>query len=276
MIAELDENSTTEDISAYINNIVDERKPDAEIIAEHNESTETPADDNSGGEEVEETSEEDSGWINDDLIAEVADYDLDKDDLAEFGSREELDRALKLFNKQAVAASRDPEEAEPKTDESKSQYESLDEDIYDEEIVGMGNQFNERIAALEAQLQGKIEQAAERKFDSAIESLEHTELFGKTGSETKKQMEHRTKVNAAVRKQLGGSDVSDEEHDKWVRIIARGIFAEEFDKRVIKNHTQKISKQSGKRQGGGATRASEAPESPRDAIAREAREIRGY
>ena len=53
--------------------------------------------------------------------------------------------------------------------------------------------------------------------------------------------------------------------EAMVRRSAKGIFADEFDKKLLKNQTRRISKQSNGRQGGGATRPSDPREDPRDA-----------
>ena len=56
----------------------------------------------------------------------------------------------------------------------------------------------------------------------------------------------------------------DVDHNALVQRVARGLFPDEYDKKLLKNHTRKISRQADKRQGGGATRSTDPPQGLRE------------
>jgi hypothetical protein len=51
------------------------------------------------------------------------------------------------------------------------------------------------------------------------------------------------------------------------------VFSDEFDKQKLKSRTRKITQQSNGRQGGGATRPTDAPETVRDEMRRLYKEL---
>lgn len=187
--------TSPEEITAYADQVAKEvaeerkgeAKSDAQITSEHAgtpqpgdpKHNETPAETNSGSEaaEVETDDGDDTGdelegqeWLTDDVKAEAAAYGFEESEIADFASREELDRALRLFDKSALEAGRralaesagegdqgqarnekgqfvgkTPEKPAPKTEDRvpdsgkpvEGQYEiKLDKDVYDDEIVG--------------------------------------------------------------------------------------------------------------------------------------------
>jgi hypothetical protein len=115
-------------------------------------------------------------WLTDDVKAEAAAYGIEESELADFASREELDRALRLFDKTALEAGRKamaesdsapvrdekgkfvkketvtvPKEETPKD----GRYQvSLSPDLYDEEIIGeftrMRDHYESRLEVLES------------------------------------------------------------------------------------------------------------------------------
>jgi hypothetical protein len=244
--AELTENSTQEDIQAHVEQVVKEvaeerageEKSDAQITSEHASTkqpahTETPAETNSGSEaalEGEESAEadaaevEDQGeepgesegqeWLTDDVKAEAAAYGIDESEIADFASREELDRALRLFDKSALEAGRKAmaeaegeddkaparnergqfakKEDAPKADDQPAtagetvdgQYEiKLDKDVYDEEIVdtltGMRDHYESRLQDLESRLNAADERFSEA--DAVAEERHFDNLVDKLG-----------------------------------------------------------------------------------------------
>jgi hypothetical protein len=52
--------------------------------------------------------------------------------------------------------------------------------------------------------------------------------------------------------------------ESLINRVARMVFADELGKKDIKSRTNRISRQSNGRMGGGATRPTDPPESPRD------------
>jgi hypothetical protein len=258
-LEELTQESTTEDVKTYVDQVVEEvqaeragtEKDDARITVEHadNEHKTPVAEKKSGDDaakpkgkgEVKDAGEEESSkaeWLDDDLKAEVAAYGIEESELADFTSREELDRALRLFDKSALEAGRKAlaeegdkatgrnakgqflkKEAEPKADpkaEGKPEaadgkYEpKLDKAVYDEEIVNEFTRMRDhyearreeletRFKALEERFLESDAKAQEQQFDSAIDKLDMPKLFGTTGKETPDELKKREEVMAQAR-----------------------------------------------------------------------------
>jgi hypothetical protein len=323
-VEELTEQSTKEEVDAYAEQVAKEveaerageEKDDARITSEHadNEHKETPAEEPSGRDDTadkgEETGEsEGQDWLDDDLKAEVAAYGIEESELADFASREELERALRFFDKSALEAGRKAmaegekegqsrnekgqfakeEKEEPKTDPSGRHEITLDKDEYSEDIVGeftrMRDHYESVISSLESKVDEALRQFAEQNnllqeqhFDGLVDSLGHADLFGKTGKETPKQLERREDLFVAAKAQLVGLEQlgrPTELNESLVSRVARMVFAEDLSKKDLKNRTRKISKQSASRQGGGATRASDPREDPRDEFDRLYKEMDG-
>src|SRR5688572_31679128 len=112
-VAEITEQSTADEIQEYAEQVVKdveaERKGDAQITSEHANNEHKPAGANetvAKSDETEEAGEESKSWLDDDAKAEAAAYGIGESELADFASREELDRALRLFDKSALEAGR--------------------------------------------------------------------------------------------------------------------------------------------------------------------------
>ena len=319
---EITEQSTTEEVTAYAEQVAKEveserageTKGDAQIASEHagqpSVDKTSPAEPNSGSDTAEDTSQgEDSGkeeasWLDDDLKAEAAAYGINESELADFASREEFERALRLFDKSALEAGRkamaasegegdkdpdrnekgqyakkeEPAEEPPKTD---GRYEvTLDTDIYDDEIVAefnrMRDHYDSRVAVLESRFAEADALAEEQRFDGFVDSLAHADLFGKTGSESPDELQRRQDLLVAVKAQQIGLEQLGRPTDlneSLVNRVARMVFAEELGKKELKQRTRKISRQSNGRQGGGATRPQDPREDPRDQFDRLYREL---
>jgi hypothetical protein len=322
MATELNAESTHEDIQEYVDKIVsdvavdrageddtdsqkvasDSDKPTGDMTAE----TDSGSDDTAEGEstEGEKTGSDDqSNWLDDDLKAEVAAYGIDEKELADFTSREELERALRFFDRSAMEAGRkalaegedenagnardeqgrfkkqDVDEEEPEGKDG--QYEiGLDKDVYDEDVVNeftrMRDHYDSRLEALESRLYEADARAEEQLFDSIVDALGHTDLFGKAGKESAKQLQHRQDLHIAVKAQqiglqsLGRPTDLDE---SLVGRVTRMVFAEDLGKKDLISKTRKISKQADKRQGGSATRATDPPETVREEMRRLYKEL---
>jgi len=293
-----------------------ESKSDAQITNEQSGTAQpgdvtkdTSAETNSGNDtalEGEETGDvaEAPKWLTDDVKAEAAAYGLDESEIADFASREELDRALRLFDKSALEAGRkamaESEQApvrddkgkfvkkeEPKAEPPKAEapndgrYQvSLSADMYDEEIVGEFNRLVDhyesrearseaRFAALEAHFIEASAKEEEHRFDSFVDSLGHSDLFGTTGKESEKELERRRDLNVAVKAQMIGLERLGrpaEMSQQLISRVANMAFGDELGKKRLKQQTSKISKQSQLRQGGSPTK----PLPPRDNVRDEA------
>ncbi len=324
-VAELTEKSTTEEIKAYVDEVAKDvtadragEKGDAQITAEHADNekpTKTPVAEKKSGDktadvetdEGETTGEEKSEgqeWLDDDVKAEAAAYGIEESELADFANREEFDRALRLFDKSALAAGRkalaaqgdgatsrnekgqfvkkDPPKADPiPAGKKEGAFEiTLSKEAYDEEIVGeftrMRDHYESRLEALEARFLEADAKAEEQRFDSLVDSLGHADLFGKTGAENAKQLERRQDLHIAVKAQMIGLQQLGRDTDlseSLVNRVARMVFAEDLSKKDLKDKTRKITRQSSLRQGGGATRPQEPRETPRGEADRLYREL---
>lgn len=333
--------TTSDEIKSYAEQVASEvaqerkgeEKPDAQIISEQagtpqpgDKTPKTSAEKTSGSEsaEVENDGEaaevEDQGeseapeWLTDDVKAEAAAFGIQESEIADFASREELDRALRLFDKSALEAGRKalaegesagqtrnekgrfekkPKAEDPPAETVKAvegRYEiALNKDVYDDEIVGeftrLRDHYDSRLSAMAERLQAYEERfadadaiAKERHFDSLVDSLGHADLFGTTDKETAQEKQRREDLFVEVETYLRGREALGrpaELNDTILNRIARSLFAEELGKKDIKQRTRKISKQSNARQGGGATRPQDPREDPRDAADRLYRELQG-
>lgn len=241
-------------------------------------------------------SEED--W-RDEAKAEAAAYGFSEKDIAEFESREELDRALKLFDRNLDAERKKVLESEGDKDKGgeaqKKEPEStvgqstdaddgtyqvrLNKDVYDEEIVGeftrLRDHYESRLAALEERFHSSDAVAEEERFDRSVDALDFSQLFGTTGEEDTDEHERRNELLERVRiEQVVMSRLGrNVDYNALVRRVARATFPDDYDKKLLKNHTRRISRQSDQRQGGGATRPTDPPENPRDAADRMYKEL---
>lgn len=329
-LAELTEASTTEDIQSYVDTVVEEvaaeragtePKSDAQIANEHanNEhkpakAKDIPAEAKSGSKNAESadkavSGDEESSWIDEDLKAEVAAFGIEESELSDFTSREEFDRAMRLFDKSALAAGQKAlaegkaeggekpagrnekgqflkKEAEPQADPkptvSSGKYEpQLSRDVYDDGIVDeftrMRDHYESRLERLESHFQEQAAVTEERQFDSALDKLDMPKLFGVSGKETPDELKKREEVMAQAKVlQAGyrtfGRDVGIE---ALADRAAKMVFSAEFDKHSLKTRTRKISRQSNGRLGGGATRPQDPRVDPRDEADRLYKELAG-
>jgi hypothetical protein len=330
MADELTQESTPEEIQSFVDDIAAERagdnappkpesKSDAEIVnglANNEVKEKTPAA-TAGDETAEETAKapegkgetDDRSWLDDDLKAEVAAYGIGEDVLADFTSREEVERALRIFDKTALEAGRKKlaegeskgttrddkgrfvkseteiakAEPEKKPGAKADGYEvKLDKSVYDdgivEEFTRMRDHYESRLEGLESIVHTANARAEEQHFDSLVDSLGHTDLFGKSDHENAKQLERRRDLHVQVKAMINGMASlgrPTEMSEALINRVARMVFAEELGKKDLKSRTVKISKQSNGRQGGGATRPNEPREDPRDAADRLYKELLG-
>ena len=120
-----------------------------------------------------------------------------------------------------------------------------------------------RVEALEARFAEQDAELEEQKFDGYIDSLGHPDLFGKTGKETKKELERRKEVIIAAKQQHIGSKSFGRPVDLDAPLFDRAanmVFAKELSKKALKARTHKIANQSNGRMGGSATKAHETAE----------------
>lgn len=312
-LEEITEQSTSDEISEYADQVAKEveaeragEKGDAQITAEHadNEHVEKKQPVEKKSDEVDDSAESDGReWLDDKLKSEVAAYGIEESELADFTSREELERALRLIDKRALESGRKamaekPDEGEAARDEAgrfkkkaeseakpvrEGQYEiALSKDVYDEALVDeftkLRDHYETRLEALESRFAEADARAEEKHFDSLVDSLGHPDLFGKSDGEDAKQLQRRQDLHVAVKAQMIGLAQlgrPTELSELLVSRVAKMVFADDLSKKELKNHTRKITRQSNSRQGGGATRPQDPREDPRDEADRLYREMAG-
>ena len=346
---ELTAASGKDEVAAYVEEVVNEvaaeragekpAKDDAQIVAEQSTANkpkdETPTAEKPSGDddtvEVDDQGDETGDdtaivtgkttkacdlcqdWLDDGLKAEVAAIGFKPEEVADFTSREELERALRLFDKSALEAGRkalaesDGKEKKPDVEETtgrvrgedgkflpkdgkpkEDKYEvSLDPEEFDDRLVGelakMRDHYESRLEAYESRfstLESRFLQAdakaEEERFDNLVDALGHADLFGKTGSEGPKELQRRQDLIVAVKAQQIGLERlgrPTELNESLVSRVARMVFAEDLAKKDLKQRTRKISKQSSSRQGGGVTRPQDPREDPRAEADRLYREL---
>jgi len=307
MATDLNETSTHEDIQEAVDQIVEDRKSDeqleekgdAQTIAEDNDQPVTQdTEEDTTADEGEDTGEsEGQDWLDDELKAEVTAYGIEEAELADFANREELERAMRLFDKTALEAGRKAmaddkstgrddkgrfTKSEPTADVTDDRKIGLDPDIYDEELIAeFGRQrdyYESRIADIEERFQLLDAKAEEQQFDSLVDGMGHTDLFGKSGKENPKQLERRKDLYVAAKAQLVGLQQLGRDADlneSLVNRVARMVFAEELGKKELKARTRKVSKQSNKRMGGSATKAHDSTPPLREEMRQLYKELEG-
>lgn len=295
--------------AAIVNGHADNEKKDSPVIPRDDETVEAPKAKASKGKDEKAA---DRSWLDDDLKSEVSAYGISEEELADFTSREEVERALRFFDKSALEAGRkalaEGESKDPVRDDKgrftktetpaqepekasvgdfdkggQFRYEvKLDKSVYDDEIVDeftrMRDHYESRLEALESRLLEVDAKAEEQHFDSLVDSLGHADLFGKTDKEDAKQLQRRQDLHVAVKAQMLGLQAlgrPTEMSESLISRVARMVFAEELGKKELKSRTNRLSRQSNGRMGGGATRPSEPREDPRDEADRLYRELVG-
>lgn len=270
-----------------------------ETPAEKKSSSNTASDGENTGDDTESPE-----WLTDEVKAEAAAYGIDELEMSDFASREEFDRALRLFDKTALEAGRKAlaegedgkvrnekgqfvKKEAPKDDQSKGEapkdgrYQvSLSPDLYDEEIIGefarMRDYYESRLEVLESYFAEASASAEEQRFDSFVDSLGHPDLFGVTGKESEKELERRRDLNVAVKAQMIGLAKLGrpaEMSQQLISRVANMAFGEELGKKLLKKQTSRISRQSQMRQGGSPTKPLPPSSDPRDEADRLYREL---
>jgi len=306
--------TSSEEIKEFVDQMVSEieqdrkgepsGKSDAQIVSEQagirqpeDKHKETTAEKHSGsttatddGEDTGNT-EESPEWLTDDVKAEAAAYGIDESELSDFTSREELDRAFRLFDRTALEAGRKAlakgdeagtarnekgqfvKQETPKVETPKEgRYEvQLDPYVYDEGIIGeltrMRDHYESRLSVFESYLADQQAVATEKQFDRLVDSLGHSDLFGSTDKETAQEKQRRESLFEEVNVYLAGRKALGhpaELNEIVVRRITQALFAEELGKKLIKQKTRQLSKQSDGRMGGSPTKPRPPSEDPRD------------
>lgn len=322
-LSEIGTDTTTEEIKQYAESLVaeieqdragesskSEPKSDAQITSEQagieqpdHKLAETNSGKDSATNDGEETGTDEEGleWLTDDVKAEALAYGISEAELADFTSREEFDKVLRLFDKTALDAGRKAmaeaetgrnergqfvkkeqpkSESKPPVSQDEGYKVSLDPDVYDEHIIGEFNRlrdhYESRLGALEAHFAEARAIQEEQRFDNLVDSLGHADLFGTTGKETAQELDRRKDLIVAVKAQMIGLEKLGrpaELSKQLVSRVANMVFGEELSKKLLKQRTRSISKQSNGRMGGSPTKPLPPSDNPRDHFDRLYREM---
>lgn len=306
----LADDATKEDIDKAVDQIMADKagepdQSDSERVASDSDKpvtqrdTDPPKDEIGGsdsGEEEEAAEESDSDWLTKDLRAEATALGIDEEELAEFTSREELERSLRILDrsmaedrkavaeerkKESEKPSKEPTEDSAKETSSEGKYEvGLDKDVFEDALVDefarLSDYYESRLSALEQRLGDADTAAAEERFDRSVDDLGFASFFGTTGKESDTEMDRRKELFEHVQieqevLERRGRRIGD--YNALVERVARALFPDEYEKKTIKNHTRKLSRQSDRRQGGSATRATEPGTSWLDEVQQHYREL---
>ena len=327
-LAEATPETTSEEIASYADTVAEEvvqerqeeRKSDAEIVARNSPPTKQSAEPKSSSAEAEKDqskksakadSQSESGsvteapeWLTDDVKAELSAYGISEAELSDFSSREELERAIRLFDKTALEAGRKAmaeggdasrnekgqfvkkegsEESEESTPEKRNYEVSLSADKWEDDIVNefsrMRDHYESRFQALESQLMIERVRSEEERFDNFVDSLGHTDLFGNTGKESTNELERRKDLLVAVKAHMIGLEALGRPttlNERLIGRVAHMVFSDELGKKLIKQQTSKVSKQNQLRQGGSPTKPLPPRDDPREEADRLYRELSGF
>jgi len=289
----------TADVDKLVADVANRREPnplntetadaDADVTKTPIDGDETPAADDSAPVPAPETvvggEGEDDGesWLNQDVRDFATAMGLTDEELAEFGSREELDRALRIIDRKAFEAGKvDSQPENPVVQQSEkpkpgeqtqvsgdpladlSQFMLGEE--FDEEAAKPINRFVEAAVATIKDLQNRVahferqgqQDAAANIRRQALESLHSlgiTELFGKPGEKaTKEQVANIEKaIDAHFTHARGLFAIGRQAEPKpeFLRAAVNLAFGDQLFKIKERQLTDKLRKQAARKTGGG-------------------------
>ncbi len=113
---------------------------------------------------------------------------------------------------------------------------------------------------VEAESQANAAKAVEVQFDAIVDRLGHSDLFGKSGEETPKQLQARQKLFEEHEIYMDGLAVhgrAAQMDQTSVERVSRMVFADHISKQEKRNHTRRLQRQSNMRTDVGAERPGE-------------------
>lgn len=298
MSIDIADDASHEDIESAVEQLIEQRSQapddtsDAQAIAEGGDQATTQPEDSAddgddsaadGGDAG--SSESQAEWLDDEVKADAAAYGIDEKQLAQFQSREELDRTLNILDARSRAADQQAQdEGASEEDDEEGQSSGADPDgpytvgLSEEYDDGIRGEFKRLADYMEAQLSRLNSQVTDsdaigrqQQFDKAIDAMKAADIFGTTGKESKAEIERRQEVFTEVEAVMEGRKAQGREigsFNSLVNRIARGVYADLFDKKTIKKRTRQLSSQANSRQGGGTPSPNDAPETPKQAAIR--------
>ena len=258
-------------------------------------ATETPSDDDvtpaaadsAPAATPEAGDEDDRAWLDAETKDLAAAYGITDEDLADVGSREELDRAMRIIDRKAFeagkAAAVPQADAKPVVQQSEAPkptaptgdpWADLKQFMLSDEIDADArepiNKFVQTVAAemkeLRAMKAAMQQQQMEASFNdlrtkavTSIHSLGHTDLFGKPGeAPTKEQAANLEKALDAHFTHARGLIATGRQAaptPAFLKAAVNLLFGDQLVSQAKKQHLAALKKQSARRSGGGTTKA---------------------
>lgn len=243
------------------------------------------------GDATKESSEDSDDLFGEDLREHAAALGLTDEQLAEFTSRDELDRALRLIDANAMHVGRDAtkkdasassdsekrSDGRPRDEKGRFSKEeeqepgytvNLSSDEFPEEVIREFNglrdyyesklqAFESRFAALEEAERLREEAAEQREYDSVLDSLGHPELFGETGKESRAERKNRETLWIDIQAYLAGLRAFGKEarlDRSFVSRVLNMTFADHLNSKQRKQLVAKAKSQSDRRSGAAGTK----------------------
>ena len=273
---------------------------------------ETPADDDAAEAEVktpakgegEADGAGEADWLNQETRDFATMMGLTEDDLSEFGSREELDRALRIIDRRAFEAGKSRQQPPEQSIEQKSVKPLVHppeaDPLADLDAFKLGDQFDAeaakpfnnfvdaatttikdlraRVAHFEQQNRQQSVSDLRRRAIESLRSLGNTELFGKPGENpTKAQVANIEKAIEAHITHANGLFAQGRQAaptPAFLKAAVYLVFGDEISKQQKRQLTDKLRKQSSRRSGGSGAKhvlptppADESPEQFRQRMA---------
>ncbi len=248
-----------------------------------------------GAADEEQLEGEEEDWVTSDDNRELLEsMNLSDDEARKFTGPEELERHQMLLDKRFRDAGKQAEEqetaleaqeaAQDKLDakERASERErdedgrftskdgdykpELDENVFDEEVIGeferLGKHYEERIARLETRYRDAEDRQVNAQFDSVLESLGNEELFGTNEAPN---VENRVRVREAFDTIALGMKAQGKSADITPTLLRRAQnleFADELNKQDRDSFRRTLKGQAQRTLGGGGQRTKPDREKP--------------
>jgi hypothetical protein len=141
------------------------------------------------------------------------------------------------------------------------EFENL-RDHYEGRLVAVQQEVAQRLSRLEQADQDRAAQAEQQQFDSIVDSIGQSDLFGETGKETKDQLANRRKLFDAHQvyqtglRALGREGQTDR---AFVERAFRMEFADVLNNQQRKRITERVKSQSSRRLGIGSVASRDKP-----------------
>mgnify|MGYP001329823755 FL=1 len=226
-------------------------------------------------------------WLDDDTRDFAATMGLTDDELAEFGSREELDRAMRIIDRKAYEAGKAPPPSPTKPIEKQPVQQEKQpvvvegDPFADLSLYKLGEQFDEdaakpinrfvdlaatafrdlqnRLTQFEQRDQQRAADDLRRQAVASLHSLGNTEFFGKPGEKpTKEQVANIEKAIDAHFVHARGLLATGRQAAPTPAFLKAAVhlaFGDQLSKQQQRQLTEKLRKQSYKITGGGSGKA---------------------